>query len=85
MQCKLSLISTKTPHLLYKTDYFWDNSLTHTRTHMATKIFIELAKLNSLKINFWKQPVIEEDENKVSVILANKYKVKTKNFIIPIV
>ena len=25
-----------------------------------------------------------EDEIKVSVVLANKYKVKTKNFIIPI-
>ena len=34
--------------------------------------------------NFWKQLIIPEDEIKVSVILANKYKIKTKNFIIPI-
>ena len=32
----------------------------------------------------WKQPVIAEDEIKASVILANKYKVKANNFIIPV-
>ena len=35
-------------------------------------------------MTFQKQPVTAEDEIKVSVILANKYKVKAKNFIIPI-
>ena len=33
---------------------------------------------------FRKQPVIAKDEIKVIVILAKKYDVKVKNFIIPI-
>ena len=36
------------------------------------------------KLAFWKQPTIAEDEIEISVILANKYKVKSKNFIIAI-
>ena len=37
-----------------------------------------------LKIDFVKTTGIAKDDIKVSVILANKYEVKTKNFIIPI-
>ena len=36
------------------------------------------------QLTFWKQPIIAEEEIKVSVILANKYKVRAKNFVIPI-
>ena len=47
-----------------------------------------ITKLNpivkSLKIDLLKTTVIAKDEIKVSVILANKYEVKAKNFIIPI-
>ena len=39
---------------------------------------------NAYKNADGKQPVIAKDEIKVSVILANKYEVKAKNFIIPI-
>ena len=35
-------------------------------------------------MTFRKQPIIAGDEIKVNVILATKYKVKVKNFIIPI-
>ena len=43
-----------------------------------------ITKLNPWKLTLWKQPVIAEYEIKVSVILADKYKVKAKNSIIPI-
>ena len=43
-----------------------------------------ITKLNAWKVTFWKQLVIAKDDIKVSVILANKYEVKAKNFIIPI-
>ena len=43
-----------------------------------------ITKLNPWKLTFRKQPVIAGDEIKVNVILATKYKVKVKNFIIPI-
>ena len=43
-----------------------------------------ITKLNPWKLTFRKQPVIAGDEIKVNVILATKYKVKAKNFIIPI-
>ena len=39
---------------------------------------------NAYKNADGKQPVIAKDEIKVSVILANKYEVKAKNFIISI-
>ena len=35
-------------------------------------------------MSFWKQPIIAGDEIRVNVILATKYKIKAKNFIIPI-
>ena len=38
----------------------------------------------SWKLTFWKQTIMPEDEIKVSVILANQYKVKAKSLIIPI-
>ena len=41
-----------------------------------------LTKLNPWKLTFW-QPIIAGDEIKVNVTLANKYKVKVKDFIIP--
>ena len=43
-----------------------------------------IIKLNPWKLTFWKQPIIAGGEIKVSVILANKYKVKAKIFIISI-
>ena len=43
-----------------------------------------MTKLSPWKLNFWKQPILAGDEIKVNVILANKYQVKAKNFIIPI-
>ena len=43
-----------------------------------------ITKLNTPKLTFWKQPIIAGDEIKVNVILTTKYKVKAKNFIIPI-
>ena len=43
-----------------------------------------ITKLNPSKLMFRKQPIIAGDEIKVSVILTTKYKVKAKNFIIPI-
>ena len=43
-----------------------------------------ITKLNPWKLTFQKQPIIAGDEISVNVILANKCKVKAKNFIIPI-
>ena len=43
-----------------------------------------MTKLNPWKLTIWKQTIIAEDKIKASVILVNKYKVKAKNFIIPI-
>ena len=34
------------------------------------------------QLTFWKQPIVAEDEIKVCVVLANKYKVKAKNFVL---
>ena len=44
----------------------------------------KITKLNALKLIFWKELVIAKDDIKFSVILANKYKAKAINFIIPI-
>ena len=46
--------------------------------------FREHLQTTASELTFLKQPVIAEDEIKVSVILANKYKIKAKNFIFPI-
>ena len=65
------LFSQKTAHDSYKNA---DGNSTSYRTKL----------IPFSQLTFWKQPIIAEDEVKVSVILANKYKVKAKNFIIPI-
>ena len=56
--------------------------MTHTRIQMATQGFIY--KLILWKLASWKQPIIAEDEIKVSVIRANKCMVKANNFIISV-
>ena len=43
-----------------------------------------ITKLNPWKLTFQKQPITAGDEIRVNVILANKCKVKAKNFIISI-
>ena len=77
---KLSLIFTKTLYFHIKHPIF---RITHAlKNEDDSKLHI--TNLNLWKLTFRKQPIIAEDEIKVSVILANKYKVKAKNFIIPI-
>ena len=83
MQSKLSLIFTITLYFLHKTAYFLNSSNDAYKNADDNSKF-HITKVNRWKFNFWKQPIIAEDEIKVSVILANKYKVKAKNFIIPI-
>ena len=82
-ESKLSLIFSKTLLFPHKTAYFSNNSHdAYKNAHDSSKF--NITKLNPWKLTFWKQTVIAEDEIKVSVILANKYKVKAKNFIIRI-
>ena len=64
----------------HKADYF-SNNLHDTLKNAGGSKF-RITKLNSRKFTFQKQPVTGEDEVKVSVILATKYKTKAKNFII---
>ena len=66
----------------HKTAYFLDNS--HDTLKNADDSKFHITKLNPWKLNFQNQPIIAGDEIKVNVILANKYKVKAKNFIISI-
>ena len=66
----------------HKIAYFLNNS-DNTYKNANGKPKFNLTKLNPWKLTFWKQPVIEKDEIKVNVILANKSKVKGKNVIIP--
>ena len=81
MQSKLSLIFTITLYFLHKTAYFLNKSNdAHKNANGNTKFHI--TKLNLEKFSFWKQPIIAEDESKVSIILANKYKVKAENVLI---
>ena len=75
-QSKLSLIFTKTAY------YFSDSS--HDALKNADNSKFHITKLNPWKLIFRKQPIIAGDEIKVNVILTTKYKVKAKNFIIPI-
>ena len=82
-QSQLSLIFTKTLLFPHKTAYFSNNSHNPYKTADGNSKF-NITKLNPWKLTFWKQPVIAKDEIKVSVILANKYEVKAKNFIIPV-
>ena len=55
--------------------------MTHSRMQMTK---FDITKLNPWKFIFRKQPIITGDEIKVSDILVTKYKVKVKDFIIPI-
>ena len=74
---------TETLLLPHKTAYFLNDRHDSTKMQMATGMKSYIAKLIPFsKLTFWKQIVIAEDEINVSVILANKYKVKVKNFII---
>ena len=82
-QGKLSLIFNKTLFFPHKTAYF--SNISHDAYKNADdNPKFNINKLNPWKMTFQKQPITAEDEIKVSVILANKYKVKAKNFIIPI-
>ena len=81
-QSKLSLIFTKTLLFPHKTAYFSNNSHNAYKNADGNSKF-NISKLNAWKLTFWKQLVIAKDDIKVSVILANKYEVKAKNFIIP--
>ena len=82
-QSQLSLIFTKTLLFPHKTAYFSNNSHNAYKNADGNSKF-NITKLNPWKLTFWKQPVIAKDETKVSVILANNYEIKAKNFIIPI-
>ena len=80
-QSKLSLIFTKTLHF-HITAYFLNNP--HDALKNADDSKFHVTKLNPWKLIFRKQPIITGDEIKVIVILTTKYKVKAKNFIVPI-
>ena len=82
-QSQLSLIFTKTLLFPHKTVYFSNNSNTAYKNADGNSTFI-ITNLSPLKLSFWKQLIIANDEIKVSVILANKSGVKAKNFIISI-
>ena len=45
---------------------------------MQLELKVSYNKLNPWKLAFWKQTIISDDEAKVSVTLANKYKVKPR-------
>ena len=81
MQSKLSLIFTITLYFLHKTAYFLNNSNDAYKNAGGNSKF-HLTKLNPGKFSFWKQTIIAEDEIKVSIILASKYKVKAENVLI---
>ena len=78
-QSKLSLIFTKTLYFPIKQHIF---RITHMKNADDSRLHI--TKLNPWKLSFRKEPIIAGDEIRVNVILANKYKVKAKNFIIAI-
>ena len=80
---KLSVIFIKTLLYPYKTAHFSNNSHNTYKNADGNSKF-NISKLNAWKLTFWKQLVIAKDCIKVRVILANKYEVKAKNFIIPI-
>ena len=74
---KVSLIFIKTLLFLHKTTHFSNNSYDVYKNANGN------SKFNITKLNPWKLSVILCCL-KLSVILANKYKVKAKNFIISI-
>ena len=81
-QSKLHLIFTETLLFPHKTAYFLnDQHESYKNVDVNSKPY--RTKLISFsKLTFWKKPRMAEDEVKVSVILASKYKVKAKNFMI---
>ena len=82
-QSKLPLIFIKTILFPHKTAYFSYNSR-NAYKNADDNSKCNITTLNHRKLTFWKQPGMAKDEIKVSVILANKFDVKAKNFIIPI-
>ena len=82
IQSKLSLIFTKTLYFHIKQPIFRNNSYDALKNGDNSKFHI--TKLNPWKLTFRKQPLIAGDEIKFNVILATNYKVKAKNFIIPV-
>ena len=66
----------------HKTAYSSNNSQRIQECRWQLKVDISTYKF--LKIDFLKTTGIAKDDIKVNVILANKYEVKAKNFIIPI-
>ena len=82
-QSKLSIKFTKLLLFPHKTAYFSNNSHSAYENAQCNSNF-NITNLNPWRLTFGKQPVIGKDEMKVSVFVANKTKVKAKNFIIPI-
>ena len=70
-QSKLSL---KNAIFLHKTDYFSNNGNDAYKNADGNSKF-QIIKWNPWKLTFLKQPIIAEDEIKVSVTLASKYRV----------
>ena len=65
-QSKLFLIFTTTLYFLHKTAYFLNNSNDACKNADGNSKF-HITKLNSWKFSFWKQPIIVEDEIKVTL------------------
>ena len=80
-QSKLSLIFSRALLFQDKAACFSNNSHDAYK-NVCGNSKLDITKLNPWKLTFWKQRIIAEEEIKVSVILANEYKVKAKNFII---
>ena len=66
-----------------KQPIFLITHITHTRMQMTTQSLYKYI-IKFLKIDFLKTTGIAKDDIKVSVILAKKYEVKAKIFIIPV-
>ena len=67
-----------------KKAYFSNNSANNAYKNVDGNPKFHITKLNPRKSYFLKQPIMAEAEINFSVTPANKYKVKAKNFIIPI-
>ena len=79
-----ALIFTETLLFLYKTAYFFnDRHDSYKKADGNSNSYVtNLILFSQLTLNI--KANIAEDEIKVSVILADKYKVKAKNFVFPI-
>ena len=82
-QSKLSLIFTKTPNVHIKQPISKITYIEACKNADGNPRFYT-TKVNSWKLNFWKQPIVVEDEIKVSIVLTKTYPVKAKKFIIAI-